>query len=209
LTEGRSADEHIACFEHLFALAAACRPLFVNSHTGRDVFSLEDNLKIFRRTIELSKAAGILLTHETHRRRPTFSGPSTRVLLEALPELRINADFSHWFCVHESDLSDQPENVELAIAAASYIHARVGFEEGPQIADPSAPEWKETVEKFFNLWKRIIAARQADGTPFLVITPEFGPPPYMPCEPFTRRPLADAWDVNTRFLPVLKKALAE
>lgn len=207
VTEGPTAEAHVESLKRRFELAMACGPLFVNSHTGKDHFSFGDNMRIFETALELAREAGVLFTHETHRGRPFFAAHETRKYLEALPELRLNADFSHWFCVHESDLSDQPAAVAAAVERASYVHARVGFEEGPQVPDPLAPEWAGTVERFMALWRRIVAARRAAGVEFLVVTPEFGPPGYMPCEPYTQRPLADAWDVNARFLDVLKNRL--
>ncbi|WP_309399450.1 sugar phosphate isomerase/epimerase family protein [Cerasicoccus maritimus] len=207
ITEGDTPAEHIAVMRDRFAFAVETKPLLVNSHTGSDVFSFEENCEIFRVACELAESAGILFTHETHRGRLTSSGPQTKRLLEAIPELRLNADFSHWFCVHESDLSNQGENVELAIQRSSHIHARVGFSEGPQVPDPLAPEYSEWTELHLALWRRIIKARQSAGAEFLTITPEFGPPPYMPVEPFSGRPLADAWEVNVRFNAYLKSAL--
>lgn len=207
-TEGATPADHLASLEKRFAFAAATEPLMINSHTGRDIFSFDENRRIFERAIQLAKEANILMTHETHRGRPTFAATETGRYLAALPDLQLNADFSHWFCVHESDLSDQPENVSLAIQRTRYIHARVGFEEGPQVSNPAAPEWRPTVEKFITLWRRIIEARKRDAAPFLVITPEFGPPPYMPVEPFTLRPLADAWTVNVQFHKELRTRLS-
>jgi len=198
-TEGATAKEHLRTLEERFAHAAETKPLLINSHTARDIFSFEDNLKIFKRGCELSKEYGIVFTNETHRSRPTSSGPETSRYLEALPQMRINADFSHWVCVHESDLSDQPENVASAIERASHIHARVGFEEGPQVPDPLAPEWEGWTRLHLGLWQRIVDCQKNAGADFLTITPEFGPPPYMPIEPHTLRPLADAWEVNVQF----------
>ncbi|HAS19048.1 MAG TPA: xylose isomerase, partial [Flavobacteriaceae bacterium] len=40
-----------------------------------------------------------------------------------------------------------------------HVHARVGFEEGPQVNDPQAPEWKKALERHLNLWETI-AKRQ-------------------------------------------------
>jgi hypothetical protein len=207
VTDGADADGHIESLKWRFDLAMRCEPLFVNSHTGRDHFSFADNMRIFEAALRLAEEAGVLVTHETHRGRPLFAAHETRRYLDALPGLCLNADFSHWFCVHESDLSDQPDNIAAAIARVRYIHARIGFEEGPQVADPSAPEWAVTVAKFMDLWRRILEARRADGTEFLVVTPEFGPQPYMPCEPHTQRPLADAWTVNVQFLKTLREQL--
>lgn len=208
VTTGPDPQAHIEALEHHFSFAAATGPLLVNSHTGRDIFPFEDNLRIFRRAIELSRDSGVLLAHETHRSRPTSSGPETRRYLEALEELRLTADFSHWVCVHETDLSDQPGNVALAMERTVHVHARVGFDEGPQVPDPLAPEWETWTATHIAFWKRIIEIRKASGAPHLTITPEFGPPPYMPIEPHTRRPLADTWETNVRFKNHLRKVFA-
>jgi hypothetical protein len=45
-----------------------------------------------------------------------------------------------------------------------------------------------------------MAPRRAEGREWFTLTPEFGPPEYMPCLPFTRQPVADAWEVNVEFL---------
>jgi sugar phosphate isomerase/epimerase len=207
ISVGKTADEHLGSLKWQIDLAHECGAVFINSHAGSDVFSFEENVGIIEEAIDHAAKRGLKIVFETHRGRPTFSGPTTCKLLEAVPRMRVNADFSHWFCVHESDLSDQPRNVQLAIERADYIHARVGFEQGPQVPDPTAPEWQATVEKFFALWHRILDARSAEGREWFVVTPEFGPPPYMPLEPFTARPLADTWDVNRRFFAVLRERL--
>ena len=208
ITEGENPEDHLNSLQERFANAVQSNPLLINSHTGCDVFSFSENLRIYREACRLAEESGILFTQETHRGRPTGSGPMTRELLQEIPELRLNADFSHWFCVHESDLRNQADNLELAIQHSSHVHARVGFSEGPQVPDPLAPEYREWTDLHLDLWKRIIDARKESGASFLTITPEFGPPPYMPVEPFTGRPLADAWEVNVRFRDFLKPILS-
>ncbi|MBK1878740.1 sugar phosphate isomerase/epimerase family protein [Pelagicoccus mobilis] len=204
---GKTPQEHLDSFRKNFQLAVDSGAMMVNSHTGSDVFTFEQNIAIFEEAIQLSKQAGLTIAHETHRGRPTFSGPATRQLLEALPELELCTDFSHWFCVHESQLHDQEDTIKLACERARHVHARVGFEEGPQIPDPAAPEWSQIVDRHFELWQQIIDLSKERGAESLTITPEFGPPPYMPIEPHTQKPLADAWTVNTEFLKVLKQRL--
>lgn len=207
-TVGTTPQDHLDSLERQFEGCVKTRPLLINSHTGSDLFSHEDNLRIHQRALELSRASGVPFTAETHRSRPTFSGPSTRQLIEALPELHLTADFSHWFCVHESDLSNQPENVELAVSRTHHLHARVGFEEGPQVSNPLNAATLPTTEKFLAIWKRIVAARQSAGARQLTITPEFGPTPYMPLD-LDGRPLADAWETNKNFLTWLKANLSK
>ncbi len=204
-THGQTPDDHIASLVNAFTAALPGKPLLINGHIGKDFFPFEDNCRIFRRGCELSAEHGVTLTFETHRGRPTYAAHETRRLLEEIPEMVICADFSHWFCVHESDLGDQPENVDCAIPRTRHLHARVGHPEGPQVPDPHAPEWRATVDLFFQIWQRIIDTRSAAGAEILTIAPEFGPPHYMPVEPYTQRPLADTWEVNARF----RKTLAE
>lgn len=206
-TDGNTADDHIECMKERFAFAAECKPLLVNSHTGRDIFSFEDNCRIFEAACDLADEYNLTILHELHRGRPTYNGVDTRRYLEAVPRLQLTADFSHWFCAHESDLADQQDNVNLAIERSRHIHARVGYSEGPQVIDPWAPVWWPTTLKFFDIWQRIIDYHVSIGTNCLTITPEFGPPPYMPCDPTTGEPLADAWDINTKFLETLKQHL--
>ncbi len=207
-TEGRTPSDHLDCLRSRFTLAARTSPRFINSHTGRDHFAFADNVHVFEEATRLSHQTGIPITHETHRGRPLFAAHETLRYLEAVPDLRLNADFSHWFCVHESDLSDQPHNVAIAIDRSHYIHARVGFEEGPQVGDPLAPWIRPTLDRFLSLWRRILAARRAEGWTSFLITPEFGPPPYLPCHPQTGQPLGDAWEINQGFHQFLKQTLA-
>lgn len=207
VTEGSTPEEHASSLEMRFLHAVECDPVFVNSQTGRDWFSEEDNLALLRLGADLSKKHGVPLLHETHRGRPTFSAPSTTRLLQTLPDMRITADFSHWFCVHESDLSDQPAAVALACERADYIHARVGFEEGPQIPDPLATHRELITGKFLALWRRILDLAAARGKDDFIVTPEFGPKPYMPCAPDSGQPVADAWALNVTFRNHLASAL--
>ena len=206
-THGATPDQHIECMKRRFAFAAECEPLLVNSHTGRDIFNFAENCRIYEAACELAEEYGLTFVHELHRGRPTFNAMDTRRYLEAIPQLLLTADFSHWFCAHESDLSDQKETVYLAIQRSRHIHARVGFSEGPQVPDPWAPMWWPTTLKFLSLWQQVIDCHVRAGMEVLTITPEFGPPPYMPCDPVTEKPIADAWKINAQFLSTLKQHL--
>jgi sugar phosphate isomerase/epimerase len=207
ITKGKTPDDHRKSFEKQFSLALECKASFINSHTGRDIFSFKDNARIIQSAIELAETSGISLCHETHRGRPTYSAVETGKYLDALPRMRITADFSHWMVVHESDLEDQKEVLDLACERSDHIHARVGYEEGPQITDPRAPEWKVHVENHMKFWQKIVNARKNDGQKSLTITPEFGPPAYMHTLPFTNLPVADVWEINVYMKQFLEKRL--
>lgn len=204
-TAGRTAAEHAASFEAQYERAVALKPLQVNSHTGRDYFSLADNLKVFDHAAALEAAAGVPVMHETHRGRALFSTTSTVALLQARPGLKLTADFSHWCCVHESLLEDQDDALERGIQSAHYVHARVGHSQGPQITDPRDPKWQPAMAAHLAWWQRIVQQRQAAGAQVLGICPEFGPVPYMVTLPQTGQPIADLWEVNCYMRDWLKE----
>jgi hypothetical protein len=83
----------------------------------------------------------------------------------------------------------------LACSRAIHIHARVGYEESPQVPDPSAPEYREYLERFEGWWDRIRGCREKAGAERLTVTPEYGPPGYLQTLPHTRQPVADLWEV--------------
>ena len=195
-TSGRAPAEHSASLDTLYGSACEAEPLLVNSQTGRDHFPFAASAGVFERALALEQARRVPLLHETHRGRALFAAPVTAEYLKALPGLRLTADLSHWFCVHESDLSDQPESVAVAIAAVHHVHARVGFAEGPQVGDPRGEAFLAWLDLHLELWRRIVAARKKAGNASFTFTPEFGPAPYMPVHPLDNTPVADAWEVN-------------
>ena len=195
-TQGATVAEHLCSLEQRYLFAIETEPLFVNSQTSRDFFSLDEHLAIFEKGQELVARYDVPLRHETHRSRALYSVGATMQLLRELPELELTADFSHWVCVHESDLSEQTQSVERAMQAARHIHARVGYDEGPQVSDPRNPAYAAWMDLFLNWWQRICDMRRGAGDAYLTITPEFGPEPYMPLAGINAVPVADAWDCN-------------
>jgi len=183
---------------------AEIRPLLINSHTGRDYFTNEQLLELVDSAAEFSDRTGILVTHETHRGRMGYSPQMMEILFELNEVFQITADFSHWVCVTESMLENFSGVLNKAISRCKHIHARVGFEEGPQISDPRAPEWDYALQNFLSWWDEIVAVNDLNQTQILPITTEFGPPPYMPLIPFTKKPVANQFEVNCFMKDLLK-----
>jgi sugar phosphate isomerase/epimerase len=207
-TDGATPVEHRASLRARYEAALRAEPLFVNSHSGKDFHSEAENVALFELGQELAAKYGVPLRHETHRGRALFCAPKAVNFLGSVPGLELTADFSHWVCVHESDLSDQRAAVEQAIAAAWHVHARVGFDQGPQVSDPRNPAHLVWRKRFLGWWRAIIAQRQAAGAKYLTITPEFGPPPYMPLAGAEAQPVGDAWEYNVWMLNWLQRELA-
>jgi sugar phosphate isomerase/epimerase len=180
------------------------RPLYINNHSGKDYFSFDDNKKFIEHTQALAKETGQLIYHETHRGRMLFAAHITRNFLEKYPDLRLTLDISHWCNVHESLLADQKETIDLALSRTEHIHARIGHPEGPQVNDPRAPEWENTVKQHFEWWDKIVERKKRNGERVTFLT-EFGPPDYMPTYPYTKQPLADQWAINVHMMHLLRK----
>ena len=181
------------------------KPNAINSHTGKDFFEFEENCTIIEKVEELGRAAGIPIWHEIHRGRFSFHLRTLLDYLNIFPNLKLIADLSHFCVVSESDLSDQQELLTRIYPNIQHIHARVGFEQSPQVNHPFAPEWKKHLDLYTTWWKEIIALQSQNGAAQMTITPEVGPFPYMPQAPFTQQPLADQWEVNR----LMKKYLQE
>jgi len=105
-------------------------------------------------------------------------------------------------------LGDHAEAISYAAAQSIHIHCRVGYENGPQVPDPSAPEWASHLEKFEEWWKMIIAEHEKRGEEELTLTPEYGPPSYMQVVPFENTPVADLWDICFWSAEKLRKMFA-
>jgi sugar phosphate isomerase/epimerase len=209
LTAGHESNfkDHLNSFKRMTSAAInnpTQKPLYINCHSGRDYFSHENNKMLIDYTVRLSKEAGIKICHETHRSRMLYSAPVARRFIETAPALRITLDISHWCNVHETLLNDQQETVNMALQRVDHIHARIGHPEGPQVNDPRAPEWEAAAKAHFEWWDKVVDIKRKKGETLTVLT-EFGPPDYMPTEPYTRKPLADQWAINVHMMQVLRK----
>ena len=188
-------EQSLIDYQNQLTRAIAQKPYAINSHTGSEFFSFEQNQAFISIANELSIQHKIPIFHETHRGRFSYSLPETLRYLENDTLFRINLDVSHWMVVHESLLIEQQKPLDAVLNRTEHVHARVGFEEGPQVNDPQAPEWKKALERHLNLWETIAKRQWASGKE-MTITTEFGPPNYMPTTPYTRKALSDQWKAN-------------
>ena len=200
--------EHKVEFQRRLVNLVKANPLFINTQTGKDFFSFQQNAELIEIADKISQTYGVKIIHETHRGKFSFAPHITFGYLTSFPGLRLGLDISHWCNVAESWLDDQSEAINMAISRADHIHARVGFPEGPQIPDPRAPEWQGALEKHLKWWKQVIDQRSDEGWSQFTITPEFGPYPYMTILPHSRLPLANQWEVNVFMMDYLKSKLS-
>lgn len=205
--QGQNITEFCRSFEYYLNLSMECNPLLINSHSGRDYFSINDQLRVIDVAEEFSVKNNIRVVHETHRGRLGFSPYKAEELFGLRPKMKVTADLSHWACVTESYLEHCPGIINEVICRAEHIHARVGHPQGPQVPDPRAAEWQGATGIFLDWWMRIIAHKRKAGYKQFTITPEFGPAPYMLTMPGTGEPIAGQFELNCFIKGLIRESI--
>jgi sugar phosphate isomerase/epimerase len=207
--KGQTINEFCKSFEYYLNLSLESNPILINSHSGKDCFTLDEQLRVIDTAENFAIKKNIRVAHETHRGRIGFGPVNSRELFGMRPKMKITADFSHWVCVTESYLEDFEKELDEAIKRTEHIHARVGFTEGPQISDPRNSYWEREVDFFLKIWARILERQQSIGTEVFTITPEFGPPPYMWVKLNDNEPVSSQWDINVFMKDLLKEKFSK
>jgi len=171
-------------------------PLHISAQTGREYFTEKQIEECIACCQEVRRQSSIPIYQETHRNKWAYAAHVVYPFLKKHPDLPLTLDISHWFCVSESYLEDQAPAVEKAIQHARHIHARVGHTEGPQVWEPSAPEYASALKAHLNIWDKWVESRIRDGASHCTITPEFGPPPYMVFANRDGSPEQEQWRLN-------------
>jgi sugar phosphate isomerase/epimerase len=201
-TGGYIPDRQMSAFGHLDSLsrqaetAAACKPLFLTIIAGCDAWSVGESVEFFGEAMRIADGLGLTASFETHRSRSLFNPWITRDILGQLPELKLTCDYSHWCVVCERLIDTEPEILALCAERAQHVHARVGYDQGPQVPHPAAPEYREALEAHERWWDQIWFSRFARGKSACTLTPEFGPDGYLQAHPFTGVPVADLDEIN-------------
>jgi hypothetical protein len=93
-------------------------------------------------------------------------------------------------------------DTEIAIIRAiahqvHHIHARIGYEQGPQVPDPRAEEYNYALRAHQSWWEIIWKAQIDNNYNATTMTPEFGPDGYLHEMPFSKQPVANLWELNS------------
>lgn len=194
--------DHVASFEAQVAEVCALplRPLLINAHSGCDLWPADTARAFFTRALAVEAACGLRIAHETHRGRILYNAWAARDWLREFPALKVTADLSHFVVVaervfHEAD-ADWAAVLREVARACVHIHARVGYEQGPQAPDPRAPEYAHALERHEAWWAAIEDAQAAAGNQLLTFEPEHGTDGYQQRLPYSSVETASIWEVN-------------
>lgn len=187
---------HLASLETKLRSCIRLKPEFVNCIGGCDAWPFDKHLAFFQRAMHLADTFGVKISFETHRSRSLFNPWITRKIVEALPGMQLTCDFSHWCVVCERLIDSELDIIQAIAANAFHIHARVGYDQGPQVPHPAAPEYAHCLAAHQKWWEILWAAQQRRGFRNTTLTPEFGPDGYLHLLPYTQAPVADLWEIN-------------
>ncbi|MGK0247767.1 MAG: sugar phosphate isomerase/epimerase [Oleispira sp.] len=192
-----SVREHLEDLEAQILIGKSLKPKFINVMGGCDAWPINASVNFFKAAMDIADKHDVLCSFETHRSRSFYCPWNTVAILEQIPEIKITCDFSHWVVVCERLMDSEWDAIELAAQHAHHVHSRVGYDQGPQVPHPAAPEYAEALASHQRCWEAVWKAQIARGYQTTTMTPEFGPDGYLHRLPFTNAPIADLWDINS------------
>lgn len=191
-----SLQNHIDSFEEKLEHSLPLNPLFITCLGGCDAWTEDQSIEFFSTVMTLAKSADLKVCFETHRSRSLFNPWVTQHMVEQLPEMLLTVDFSHWCVVCERLIDTELDVINAIADNVHHIHARVGYEQGPQVPDPRAPEYEYALRAHQSWWQIIWQSQIKRGFETSTMTPEFGPDGYLHEAPFIKTPVADLWELN-------------
>jgi hypothetical protein len=204
-----SPAQHLESLRRQAANAVECDPLFLTVIAGCDAWGVGLSVDFFGEAMALGEELGAQMSFETHRSRSLFNPWTARDILQQLPAMQLTCDFSHWCVVCERLIGTEPEILALCAERARHVHARVGYDQGPQVPHPAAPEYREPLAAHESWWRQIWTRQLARGMRVSTMTPEFGPDGYLHCLPFGGAPVANLDEINVWMAQRQKQQFAE
>ncbi|MEQ1142980.1 sugar phosphate isomerase/epimerase family protein [Acinetobacter soli] len=189
-------EQHLERLKERFDATKQLQPLFVNLLAGNDRWPLAQQVDFLGKAHELAKCFELNCSFETHRATSLYSPWLTLEIIQQLPQLEFTADISHWIVVSERLLNDPCDDFTAFIDRVHHIQARVGYDQGPQVPHPAAPEYQTALKFQQDFWQKIWRSQHRRGYQQTTLTPEFGADGYLHHLPFTNVPVADLWSLN-------------
>ena len=168
--------------------------------------TVEGAIPVIRKWIEMSDEIGMPVQFETHRNCITNDLFAPLSMLDAIPEMRLAADLSHYMVDREFKLPMAPWEralISRCLARADSFQGRVASRQQIQL-QIDFPQHAKWVALFQEFWREGLADwRARNETGDLVFLCELGPPEYAMTG-------ADGREMSNRWEEALKiKAMAE
>ena len=171
----------VSSFEDTLKMAKDFGSPFVDVIGQVTPLSVDGMIPVIRAWLEMSEKIGMPIQFETHRNCITNDLYSTLLLLDAVPEMRLCADLSHyvvdrefWFPLSTRDLNlmsriiERSDSFQGRVASRQQIQLQLHFPQNQKWVELFKNWWREGIQS----WKR----RNSEGD-FLFLC-ELGPPEY-------------------------------
>ncbi len=169
-----SLDDHINYFEQALRSANILDSQFITCLGGCDAWDLSDSIVFFQETRAIATGLGKDLCFETHRGRSLFNPWICKRICEAMPDIKLTLDLSHWNVVCEGLQESEFDLLCSIIKHIHHIHARVGYDQGPQVPHPKKGVYVNNFLQHLDVWRRAWHAQSLKSREVSSITPEFG-----------------------------------
>ena len=190
-------ETHLDDLRSALDRATCMAPRFINVLGGNDRWCASEQAEFINRAHAIGQEFGLLCVFETHRSR-ILANPW--ITLDVLPQLSsdilFTLDISHWVVCCERLLNDPADDFTSFFKRVHHIQARIGYDQGPQVPHPAAPEHADARLFHQNIWEQVWLSQKERGYRASTLTPECGPDGYVHTLPFTNAPIADLWDMN-------------
>jgi hypothetical protein len=193
-------------------LAARLGAEHLNAQPNVRPHTLEEGVAYLTGWMRMAERAGVRTLFETHRDRLTTDLFYTLRLLDALPELRLTGDLSHYLVGREFPFPVTDDNHALIARVTDRCdayHGRVATREQVQVPllFPSTEPWLELALRWWQTGFESWSARSgADAE--LIFTTELGPPPYA-IVGADGGELSDRWSEATAMMGLVRKRFAD
>lgn len=172
--------------------------------------AVADMIPVIRGWMKLAAEEGVPIQFETHRNCITNDMFSTLLLLDAIPEMRLCADLSHYVVDREMMLplsTEMQHYVTRLLARSDSFQGRIATRSQVQVAI-DFPQHRPWLELFLTWWKQGFALwRSRAPTKDLVFVCELGPPNYAITDARGDE-LTDRWQEALRLRQLAREAWA-
>jgi hypothetical protein len=143
--------------------------------------SVDGMIPVIRRWIEMADKLGMPIQFETHRNCITNDLYATLCLLDAVPEMRLCADLSHFVVDREFKLPLDARDaglIQRIIARSDSFQGRVASRQQIQL-QLDFPQHQKWVDLFRQWWRDgLVSWRQRNSDGDCIFLCELGPPEY-------------------------------
>ncbi|HEX9997630.1 MAG TPA: sugar phosphate isomerase/epimerase [Abditibacterium sp.] len=164
--------------------AAKCDAQWVLCQPASAYHSLEEVVQIVREGAKIAADSGMCYFVETHRNNYTETIRQTLELIEAVPEIAITADFSHFVVGGEFygwESEGAIERMRPIIERVAHVHGRISNGEQVQVDVGDGSGGEGTPAGFFKqIWTEIFKTwrAKAKNGDIIAFSSELGPPRY-------------------------------